>query len=241
MTLNQAQGEAGLESQYLVIGGGRMANHWAAYLDMLGMRCQRWARSTHEAVALRAALEVVDIVFLAISDDALEAFHAEHLSGFPRAVYHFSGCHVSDEMHGCHPLMTFGQTLYEADVYRGITLVLEDGDAQGVERLSAFPNPVVSIPAHSKPLYHALCVMSCNFPQIIWSRTVAQFEQLGLSADDLYPFLSATLENSLNMPGGSITGPLARKDQSTIQKNLQALNSESDKELYRSFVKLMDG
>lgn len=226
--------------QYLVIGGGRMANHWAAYLEMLGKPCERWARATHDVATLPVALNTVDQVFLAISDDSLEAFYAEYLQDFPGPVYHFSGCHVSREMQGCHPLMTFGDTLYECDVYRGITLVLEGGEMQGVERFSEFPNPVISMPAESKALYHALCVMSCNFPQIIWSRTIMQFEQLGIAADNLYPLLSATLQNSLNTPGGSITGPLARDDQSTIAKNLQALKSESDRELYRNFVKLMD-
>lgn len=228
------------KQQYLVIGSGQMAAHWVAYLNMLDIACSQWARSTHETNELDALLDFAECVFLAISDDSLESFQEDYLNDFPNPVYHFSGCHVSDRMRSCHPLMTFGKTLYQADIYRGMTLVLESDDSQGVCLFREFPNPVVSIPASSKPLYHALCVMSCNFPQIVWSQTLAQFEALGVSADSVQPLLQRTLENSIGNPMGSITGPLARKDQATMQKNIQSLNDDSQKELYRSFMKLMD-
>ncbi|MGQ7844474.1 DUF2520 domain-containing protein [Granulosicoccus sp. 3-233] len=216
-----------------------MATHWTAYLGMLGMNCSQWARASDDAAALTSRLADADQVFLAISDDSLEGFHDEHLKYFAGPVYHFSGCHLSPTMRSCHPLMTFGTELHEPDVYRSLTLVLESEDADGPSLFSGFPNPVVSIPAQSKPLYHALCVMSCNFPQIIWKNTVARFKQLGVSADSLSPLLSVTLENSLNIPGGSVTGPLARNDALTIEKNIQSLHSDAEKELYRSFVRFM--
>lgn len=228
-----------LEQHYLVVGNGRMATHWAAYLDMLGKPSLRWSRATHDEKSLATSLGAAQQVFLAISDDSLESFHDRNLKDFAGPVYHFSGCHLSDTMKTCHPLMTFGTTLYESDVYRGMTLVLESGDTEGERLFSEFPNPVVSIPAESKPLYHALCVMSCNFPQIVWADTVRQFGELGIGTDALHPLLSATLENSLNIPGGSITGPLARNDQLTMEKNIQSLQSEQEKELYRSFAKMM--
>lgn len=215
-----------------------MANHWAVYLNMLDKPCLRWARATHDGNSLVTSLEAVKHVFLAISDDSLETFYDENLKNFSGPVYHFSGCHLSASMRTCHPLMTFGTTLYEADIYRGMTLVLESDDREGASLFNEFPNPVASIPPESKPLYHALCVMSCNFPQILWANTIRQFEELGIGADALYPLLSATLENSLKTPGGSITGPLARNDKATMDKNIQSLRSEQERELYRSFVKL---
>lgn len=227
------------DSRYLVIGSGRMATHWVAYLDMLGMSCRQWARASDDAATLAEYLAEVDQVFLAISDDSLEAFYEANLKYHAGPVYHFSGCHLSPTMRSCHPLMTFGSTLYEPEVYRDLTLVLESEDVGGPDLFSEFPNPIVSIPSECKPLYHALCVMSCNFPQIIWSNTVRQFEQLGISADSLSALLSVTVENSLNTPGGSVTGPLARNDGVTIEKNIQALGSDGEKDLYRSFVKLM--
>lgn len=239
MSLKQEHASERRENRSLVIGDGRMARHWTTYLEMLGMPCLRWARSTQDRQALTESLNVVDQVYLAISDDGLEDFHDEHLRDFSGTVHHFSGCHVSERMHGCHPLMTFGTTPYEEASYRRMTLVLEDSDEATASRFSEFPNPLIRIPAESKPLYHALCVMSCNFPQILWSRTLSQFEQLGIAADNVLPLLSVTLENSVSTPGGSITGPLARGDRTTMDSNLQALDSEQDRELYRSFMKLM--
>lgn len=227
------------DSRYLVIGSGKVATHWVAYLDMLGMSCIQWARANDDDAALASCLDKVDQVFLAISDDSLEVFYETYLKYFSGPVYHFSGCHLSPSMRSCHPLMTFGATLYGPELYRGMTLVLESEDLAGPDLFRGFPNPVVSIPADSKPLYHALCVMSCNFPQIIWKNTVTQFEQLGISADSLSALLSVTVENSLKTPGGSITGPLARNDALTIEKNIQSLQSDSERELYRSFVKFM--
>ena len=226
-------------TRYLVIGSGKVATHWVAYLTMLGLDCCQWARAHDDAAALATHLEHVDQIFLAISDDSLDAFHDENLTYFAGPVYHFSGCHLSPRMRSCHPLMTFGTTLYEPELYRAITLVLESEDTAGPALFSDFPNPIARIPSQSKPLYHALCVMSCNFPQIIWKNTVAQFEQLGISADSLSALLSVTVENSLNTPGGSITGPLARNDVVTIEKNIESLQSDSEKALYRSFVQLM--
>ncbi|ASJ71262.1 Rossmann-like and DUF2520 domain-containing protein [Granulosicoccus antarcticus] len=228
------------EHHYLVIGGGQMADHWFAYLGMQNFSCSRWARSTHDVATLVSLLDTADHVFLAISDDSLESFHDEHLKDYHNPVYHFSGCHVSGKMYSCHPLMTFGKALYEPDIYRGMTLVLESEHLQSAGLFNRFPNTIVSIPAASKPLYHALCVMSCNFPQIIWSQTLAQFEELGIAADSVQPLLLTTLRNSIKNPRGSITGPLARNDKSTMKKNIQSLKSDSEKELYRSFMKLMD-
>ena len=216
-----------------------MATHWSAYLDMLGMRVSQWSRARDDADALPSRLESTDMVFLAISDDSLEDFFETNLKYFTGPVYHFSGCHQSSGMRSCHPLMTFGTELYTAERYRALTLVLEAEDTQGPSLFEAFPNPVCSIPADRKPLYHALCVMSCNFPQIIWRDTVKQFEQLGIAADSLSALLSVTVENALTIPGGSVTGPLARHDTLTIEKNMQSLGSDAERELYQSFVRFM--
>ncbi len=225
--------------RYLVIGSGRMATHWSAYLDMLGLTFSQWSRAQGDADSLVSRLENTDLVFLAISDDSLETFYETNLKYFSGPVYHFSGCHQSADMRSCHPLMTFGTELYAPERYRALTLVLESEDTQGPSLFRAFPNPVCRIPAASKPLYHALCVMSCNFPQIIWRDTVKQFEQLGIAADSLSALLSVTVENALTIPGGSVTGPLARNDTLTIEKNMQSLGSDAEKELYQNFVRFM--
>ncbi len=149
-----------LEYQYLVIGSGRMASHWSAYFHMLDMPSLTWARATHGKDSLTASLDAVKQAFLAISDDSLESFYNEHLKVFAGPAYHLSGCHLSSHMSTCHPLMTFGTTLYESEVYRGMTLVLESGDSDGGSLFSEFSNTVVSIPAEKNRCI-TLCV-SCH-------------------------------------------------------------------------------
>lgn len=90
------------DCRYLVVGSGKMAHHWAAYLNLLDRPCLRWARATHDKDAVAASLAALEWVFLAISDDSLESFHDEHLKEFAGPIYHFSGCHLSRNMYTCH-------------------------------------------------------------------------------------------------------------------------------------------
>ncbi len=90
-----------------------------------------------------------------------------------------------------------------------------------------------------KALYHALCVMAGNFPQILWHSLSGRFsDRLGIPPDILEPYLRQSLDNFLADPGRALTGPLARGDRNTVRRNLSALSGDALQDLYRAFVEL---
>ncbi|MCL2474267.1 MAG: DUF2520 domain-containing protein, partial [Alphaproteobacteria bacterium] len=88
----------------------------------------------------------------------------------------------------------------------------------------------------NKPLYHALCVMSGNFPNILWNSCLNVFKSLNIPQEAAFLYLQKTLENFCKDPKNSLTGPLVRNDKDTIDKNLTAL-SPNMRDVYKAFVK----
>jgi 2-dehydropantoate 2-reductase len=77
--------------------------------------------------------------------------------------------------------------------------------------------------------------MSGNFPQILWRECLSGFENLGVPHEAFTLYLQKNIENFTANPKQSLTGPLARNDVQTIEKNLAAL-PPSLKKLYQAFV-----
>jgi hypothetical protein len=131
--------------------------------------------------------------------------------------------------------MTFGNELQELDHYRAIPFLVEDG-CRFEDLLPGLPNPSHSLRTEQKALYHALCVMAGNFPQLLWQAAGRRLgEQLRLPQAVLEPYLRQTLENHLRDPEGALTGPLARGDEGTMARNLAALGDDPLADLYRAF------
>ena len=82
-----------------------------------------------------------------------------------------------------------------------------------------------------------MCVLAGNFSQVLWKGVADRFEQhLGLPAETLRPYLKQVAENFIQAPESALTGPLARGDQKTIERNLDSLNGDPLQDLYRAFI-----
>ena len=171
---------------YGIVGRGRMATHLARYLELESLAYSQWHRGMGCAPA--DALGDAPVVLLAISDDALEPFLAEHPELAERTAVHFSGSRSVPGAAGLHPRMTFGPEAYDLETYRAIPFVTERGGPSFNDIFPEFSNPSWSVPPEEKPLYHALCVMAGNFPTLLWSKVTGAFEdRLGLPGDILRP------------------------------------------------------
>ncbi len=219
---------------YLIVGSGRVATHLKRYLSLKGISFLEWNRKEHSVEALRAKVAGASVVLLAIRDGAIREFRDEHLKDFKGVVGHFSGALAVEGIEGFHPLMTFGPELYELDFYERIYFAAESRE-KFREVFPALPNPVFELKDENKALYHALCVMSGNFPQILWHACLRRFEALGVPDEAVGLYLRKNLENFLAAPGKSLTGPLARGDMATIERNMGAL-PQGMARLYRAFV-----
>ena len=212
--------------RYGLVGTGRMARHMAHYLSLLNLPYRAWSR--HDALPVEEALRSCDVVLVLISDRAIEPFLREHPGlGDGRILVHFSGSLVTPLAVGMHPLMSFGEKLYDLETYRAVSFVGEIGNRPFEEIFPALPNRTFYIPARDHPLYHALCVLAGNDTVVLWQKFIRELAtRWNIPLEAARPFLARVMSNVLEDPDHALTGPLPRGDEVTLRKNLEALSSD---------------
>lgn len=226
-------------SSYLIIGSGRLATHLSHYFKLLNIETLKWNR-TLPTENLKELLSFKPIVILAISDSALEKFFQDYLFDLNLTVVHCSGAFHSDQMVSCHPLMTFGPTLYDLDSYKKIFFAVTG--VESLQQLFPFlPNSSFVLKAADKSLYHALCVLSAAGAQKIWIQSENFLSEMGVPCGAMKPYLRQITENYLNSGASALTGPWARGDEKTIQKNLEALSQLDSSSLFKVYDILKEG
>jgi len=220
--------------RYLIIGNGRVARHFCHYLSLLNIRVSQWHRAEAPA-RLQALLPAATHILLLISDQAIEPFIAGHLQGTAAVKVHFSGALASKLAHGAHPLMTFNTGLYTLDKYRSIPFVTDTDEVV----LPGLPNRCVVLAPDLKARYHAMCVLGGNFSCLLWQKFFGTLvSEFNFPADIGHAYLRQQTENLLEDYSSAFTGPLARGDEATIQKNLAALEGDPFQRIYQSFVEI---
>lgn len=234
------------EVHYAILGDGRLARHMRHYLELEGYTTSAWARnaqspfnSDSQADAeqrLRNTLGGADRVLMLVADDALAPLLRQYPFLHQHRLLHCAGALSIPGVIGAHPLMTFGNTLYAAEDYQAIPFMVEEGH-DFVELFPGLPNPSYAIATEHKALYHALCVMAGNFPQLLWQTVGTRLQgELGVPSQALGAYLQRSLDNFLDDPDGALTGPLARHDHATLNRNITALGASPLAGLFESFV-----
>lgn len=228
-----------MKTTYGIIGDGRMASHMIRYLCGENIPWIRWSRK-HDSLPPQEKLAQVKRVLLLISDDAILPFYKDNPWLKEKECVHFSGALHTDEIPGMHPLMTFTEELYSLETYREIPFICE-------ERLSFqkfFPdlqNRTFHINARDKGLYHALCVLGGNFTVMLWQKVFKEFEErLNLPREVLTPYFRQIFTNTERDSQSALTGPVLRNDRTTIKKNIDALEDEAWKNIYRAFDRTLN-
>lgn len=230
---------------YTIVGSGRLARHFAYYLllEEIGFSC--WSRKVPEPPWLKenwvpdlgTAVRDSSHVLLLISDPEIEPFIRSHPGLKGKQVVHCSGSLYSSLAPGAHPLMTFTEGLYDLETYHSFSFILEEGGPGMAALLPGLPNRSFLIKPELKPLYHSLCVLSGNFTSILWGKFFKELEQtFDVPHEAALPYLDRITRNLHSPAVPALTGPLARRDFDTIQKNLEALSADSFKAVYAAFV-----
>ncbi len=226
-----------VNTQYTIVGDGKVARHFGHYFKLLGISFNQWHRK-QSTKHLQQLVVQSDCVLLLISDDAIQVFIDQHPFLHNETLVHFSGSLTLKNVYGCHPLMAFGEELYGLETYQNIPFVCDEN----VHFKALFPrfnNPNYPIEHENKAYYHAMCVMAGNFAQSLMRETANQLnEKLDLPADILQPYLLQNIKNFISNPDSSETGPIERGDFKTISKHLTALKGDKMEEIYHSFVQL---
>src|SRR5262245_8361904 len=109
---------------YLIIGNGRVAQHFQYYFSLLSLTFSTWQRK-EPLNKLHQALKTATHILLLINDDVIDEFATLHLKNNSAFVIHFSGSLVSNRVFGAHPLMCFGNALYTLDQYQTIPFIID--------------------------------------------------------------------------------------------------------------------
>lgn len=222
-------------NKYLLIGRGRLATHLAFYFKILKVPFSQWSR-TDESALLPPLVSGAERILLAIKDDALEDFIRDH--SLPREkLIHFSASSKINGVLRLHPLMTFASRLYDLDDYISIPFIGDAGAPSLKDVIPELPNPFYQLQAGQHALYHALCVLSGNGTVTLWQNVFRRFaEELHLPPMVLQPYLERIFKNLLADPEHALTGPWARHDLRTIEKNRQALSGSPFLPVYNSLA-----
>ncbi len=227
-----------INSTILLVGSGRLAQHlkhWNSLLEKPN-HLLFWDRSQSFSV-LTDYLDKSNLVWLAISDSAIEPFFEIHLKHLNKNVVHFSGALQSENIVCAHPLMSFPIALLPSETYSKIFFVTE-GAKTLAEILPGFRNQFAMLNAEKKSYYHALCVLAGNFPQLLWNEVANKFQQLDLPAEALDLYIRQITDNYLLHKEKALTGPLIRKDNATIERNIASLSESPNlKNIYLTLAK----
>jgi len=223
-----------MEAPYLLVGNGRLSRHLQHYFDLESIPWRRWDRTL--PMPVEGTVRDSRAVLLLISDDAIEGFLAQHARPADPPWIHCSGSVVTPLATGVHPLMTFGDELYDIDTYRRIPFVCDRGAEPFPVLFPDLVNPYFSMESEARPLYHAVCSMAGNFTTLLWSKAFEDFEEdLGLPREVLYPYLDRVSAN-LKSSSSPLTGPLLRGDRRTVEHHVAALQGHPYRHVYRAFV-----
>jgi predicted short-subunit dehydrogenase-like oxidoreductase (DUF2520 family) len=200
------------------------------------------ARAFAEANAL---LDEVELVILAVPDDAIPSVAGSLRLYSGQAIVHTSGALGAEALSGAqaagtqvgafHPLVAFADTERAVEALKGATVAIEGDDqlaallAEMAEAIGARP---VRLARGSKAAYHAAAVLAAGgfvalLDAIAELGRVAGLDEAGSLA--IYgPLIEGTLGNARALGiRAALTGPITRGDRGTLQSHLATLRAHA--------------
>lgn len=240
-----------LKLKPLLLGNGRLAKHLRHYFQLLDIPHDYFENARNlSSPELHRKLKESNAIWILTSDRAIAEIKTaleKEITGTYTWI-HSSAATEIEGMITLHPLMTFGPELYSLEQYQQIPFAVMGAETDAVTKAENPLHPILSLPNTSftiareqRALYHAFAVMMSNLPVLLWSLTSEHANrELGLSPEVYAPILKQTLNNFLNLGANALTGPIARKDQLTIDKNLTALSGVNQLQLTRIYESFLE-
>ncbi|ASG67837.1 stilbene synthase [Francisella halioticida] len=224
--------------KYVIVGDGNVASHMCYYFECLKLDFKHWSRK-EEVTKLDSLLDKTTHVLVLIKDDQIENFINDKL--FDRLdfliIIHFSGALNIGSAIGAHPLQSFpDKSLYSFEEYKSIPFIIDNKDIEFSKLLPGLPNHDFSIDKQSKPYYHAMCILANNVTTLIWKKFCSEMEsRFNIDKIHLIPYLEKTFKN-IKENHNSLSGPIARGDLITLQKDLDALVNDNFYDFFKTIV-----
>ncbi len=202
-----------------------------------------------------------EIIFIASKDDEIVRVAKEALKSAGKnlkLLVHCAGSRESTILPAqkgvarltLHPIQTFADA--DASLLKNIYYMSSSNDEYAKKWAATFVKNIggrgiIQVRDKDLPLYHALVVFASNFTTLIGGAIEILSKSLAIPPSKMKkavaPLMERSLENVLNDVAKKIlTGPLARKDYSTILKHRIALKNQPAalRKIYEGFVMLAE-
>ena len=241
-----------------IAGSGNLAWHLAQDLEKAGHVVPViYSRNPEKAEILASCLydtEVtelpeftgydLDVLFLAVSDDAIQSFSNQMLVDEQTIVVHCAGSvpmdvlkHLINFYGVFYPLQSF--TVEKGIEFRDIPVCMEASSEEVHSVLYAIGKSLgcrmVVMDSEHRRWLHLAAVFASNFANHMLFQAKAILNAEGIDFSLLRPLAKETIEKAfLLMPELAQTGPAARSDQKTMAMHQQMLEQNPElSELYR--------
>jgi predicted short-subunit dehydrogenase-like oxidoreductase (DUF2520 family) len=199
----------------------------------------------HKIISDYNLLKAVDLIIIAVSDDAIAIVSAQ-ITLKNQLVVHTSGSVSMDALnsknrHGVfYPLQTFSVSK-EID-FKLIPICLEATtrkDYQILEKVAKSISDVTyNINSEERKALHVAAVFVSNFVNHLYQIGNELCLENDLSFDILKPLITETANKIQTLsPTQAQTGPAKRNDSQTINAQLSFLSDENQKEIYKLLTK----
>ncbi|WP_422080457.1 Rossmann-like and DUF2520 domain-containing protein [Ulvibacterium sp.] len=235
-----------------ILGSGNVAKHlWDAFLaqkevtvnQVIGRNpntLAHFAGKTNTSQNFESFMDA-DVYIIAVSDDAIPEV-SPYLKNKGGLVVHTSGSVSLDVLADnpragiFYPLQTFTKTQH-AD-FKEVPICLEtktEADGQLLHTLaSLISDRVYFVDFEQRKKLHLAAVFANNFSNHMFHIAHEICEKNNLSFDILKPLILETSKKIERLsPYESQTGPARRKDTGTLQKHINLIKEENQKEIYR--------
>lgn len=234
------------------IGAGNLATSLASALQRAGHRVmQIWSRTRFaaEALAEKVGADATDDI-RDIRPDADLYIYALADAAYPMKQVAKSGIHVLtagsvpyDALQGeagkgiLYPFQSFSKASPISN-FRDIPILVEGSDEpthQTLRKLAlSLSDKVYDSTPESRARLHMAGVLANNFTNCLYALAEEQLRQADLPFDILLPLIDETARKVHRLPPREAqTGPAVRRDKQVMQRHLDLLTTEEEKELYR--------
>ena len=247
--------------QVSLIGSGNVAWHLAPALDNAGYVVREvYSRNIKNAVRLIDRLyqaeqkndldfseSLSDIFVVAVSDDAIEEVSKNMLLPDGAILVHTAGSKsiealgnaLTQDIGVFYPLQTFSR---ERKVdFHDIPLCIEAANSHTMKVLkklaAGISQRVYEINSESRKALHIAAVFACNFTNHLFTIASDVLDSNDMDFEILKPLIVETINKSLELgPQQAQTGPAHRGDLETLDKHMEALQSNDS---YAGIYKLI--
>ncbi len=205
---------------------GRDPDHTTILASLLGAR----------AFTLGQELPEVDLVLIAVSDDAIASV-AGQLDTRSQIVVHTSGASSMDLLHPhkhCGVLWPVQTFIAGTPVsLKEVPLIYEGNSEQAREALRTLAGKlsdrIIELAHAQRQVLHLAAVLTSNFPVMLVREAQRLMQKNGLDTDLLGPLWKTTAGNVVTLgPESALTGPARRKDHRTMKHHSEMLTGEPD-------------